>query len=117
LYGRACAEFHGAITAGGRTVPVLSRNGNYYEVKAPLDKGEVILSRLEAVVAHLKKEAPDLFLSSFNQTFDNQKHEVLNYLFDPIVDGKWYMETTDGKFTLFRGSGRNESYHRRYVNL
>jgi hypothetical protein len=84
-------------------------------VKDKLEKGTVILGRLEEVVAHLKEQAPTLFLSSFDQTFENQKYEVLNYVFDPVVDGKWYVETTDGKFTLFRGSGRNESFHRRYV--
>jgi hypothetical protein len=34
-------------------------------------------------------------LSSFDQTFEGQRYEVLNYVFDPVVDGKWYVETTE----------------------
>ena len=31
---------------------------------------------------------------------------------DPILNGSHYIETTDGKFTVLRGTNRNESCHR-----
>ena len=44
---------------------------------------------------------------------NKQKFHVENCLKDPIVDGKYYMELEDGHFVLFRGTNRNESFHKR----
>jgi hypothetical protein len=38
---------------------------------------------------------------------------IQGFLVDPKINGLHYAETTDGKFTLMRGTGRNESIHRR----
>jgi hypothetical protein len=45
--------------------------------------------------------------------FETQKPQILENIKDAFVNGVHYFEAQDGHFYLYRGSGRNESMHRR----
>ena len=75
------------------------------------------------VYRNIRLEATDrlktkLFLTEFDDAAIGVKGHITNgCLLDPLIDGKHYIETTDGKFPLLRGTGRDESCHRRLNNV
>ena len=59
-----------------------------------------------------------LFRDGFKKNvLDKQKRHFENCWGEPIIDGKHYHENVDGKFTLYRGTNRNESLHRRIRDI
>ena len=93
------------------------RNGEIYNVPDRLDTGDVIWARLNKCIDDYRKvddKDRSLFLKDFDKTLANQERWVKGYLFDPIVEGRWFEELEDGRFVLYRGTNRNESLHKRY---
>ena len=124
LYGDACRKLHGTLT--GPSMTVTSRNGKLYDVAGKRLPAPAQLANLCGWVENYKRlnteqralGGPDLFLPGFDAAVANQKvHIEKGCLADPIIDGLHYMETSDGKFLLLRGTNRDESMHRRLNNM
>jgi len=126
LYASFVADLHGAVTNGGRKIKVISRNGEWSNVEAPLDSGQVIWDRLVSVVEEYRgalTKAGDsncsLFLKGFEKEFQNQQYHWLNCV-QEVYDhnGKHYYERrADMDFHLFRGTNRNEAWHRKLNSI
>lgn len=121
LYASFVADLHGAVTNGGKTIKVKSRNGQWANVDAPLDTSDVIWHRLEMVVENYSKALCDggeelsaLFLKDFHKEFHNQKYHWLHCV-QEIYDEKgrhFYEGRADMDFHFYRGTNRNESWHK-----
>ena len=115
-YGAACKSLHHVICGG--TTTVRSRTNELCKIDAKLLEPDIILRNLNNWVNEYKLVAPDLFLAEFEQELKNQKRHIeIGCVRDPLIDDKHYIETTDGKFILLRGTNRNESLHRRLNNI
>ena len=108
----------------------------FYRIESPkMPSSEEIVKGIEDLYAQYKnydedpKQSPKLFLQSkmerfddeFSHVLDNNRPHILEYLKEPIIQvddqDVWYHEYTPGKFTLLRGTNRNESVHRRYKDF
>jgi hypothetical protein len=126
LYASFVADFHGAVTDGGKKMKVKSRNGEWANVDAPLDSSDVIWRRLESIVTNYEKslrnggeELSALFLKGFENDFNKQKYHWLNCV-QEIYDeeGKHYYESrADMDFHLYRGTNRNEAWHKKLNSI
>ena len=113
-YGIACQELHNAITGG--KMWVRSRTGKLCEIDAPLPAPATMLAQLDRCIANLRQVDVNhnLFKADFDKTVTTQKDHIRKgCVSDPSLNGVHYAETTDGKFTMLRGTNRNESIHRR----
>ena len=77
----------------------------------------MISSKIRCVCYEIKRGDNCGFTNSIFDMLIRQEKHVKDCLIEPKLDGKHYIETTDGKFILLRGTNRNESLHRRYVFL
>ncbi len=115
LYASFVAELHGAVTNGGRKIKAMSRNGDWSNVEAHLDSGQVIWGRLVSVVEENKgalAKAGDNNGSLFLKDFVKEFQEVYD------CNGKHYYEgRADMDFHLFRGTDCNEAWHHKLNSI
>lgn len=126
LYSSFISDFHGAVTDNGRKVKVKGRNGHWANVEAPLDSGEVIWGRLVKLYDSYKEsllkggeQSSSLFLKGFDQAFMGQKHHWFNCVKEVFdKEGKHYYEArADLEFHLYRGTNRNEAWHKKLNSI
>lgn len=121
LYCKFSKELHGAVS-GSSTVPIRGRDGNLYEVSAPLnDPDHIWANILRQVQVYKNLEAAQstgLFTNDFDTTLKNQEKHVKNCMRE-IFDrnGSHCYEVENGSFKLHRGTNRNESCHRRLNSM
>ena len=118
VYGDACRKLHAAVVGGDTSV--IDRAGQLRKVAKLLDHRDVIISRMLEWELQYKTIDPTLFLGDFDNTFKIQLHHFALGCVDDITltqgvpaTPKNYLEMTDGKFILLRGTNRDESMHRR----
>lgn len=126
VYASFVADLHGAVTNGGRKIKVMSRNGDWSNVEAPLDSGQVIWDRLVSAVEEYRGALTNsgdsncsLILKGFEKEFQNQQYHWLNCV-QEVYDhnGKHYYEgRTDMDFHLFRGTNCNEAWHHKLNSI
>ena len=89
FYGSFCKAFHEAFTTSTK-VPVKSRNGKMYNVKGPLDAPDVIIDRVEKVIAHWNTTFPDLLNDAFFKSWETQKTNIRKYVFEVYINGMYH---------------------------
>jgi hypothetical protein len=116
-YGDACRKLHSVVVGG--EMSVIDRTGQLRAVPQLLDHRDIIIGRLREWEAQYKRLDPSLFLSDFTTTFKNQLHHFALGCVDDVTIAqgqsapRHFLEMTDGKFVLLRGTNRDESLHRR----
>jgi hypothetical protein len=111
-YGAVTKSLHLYVCGG--TSPVSSRNGSICYVDSRLPDPDSMIRAVDRWVDESRRLDANIFLPGFEKVLENQKQHIMKgCVRDPIIDDKWYVETTDSKFLLLRGTNRNESFHRR----
>lgn len=116
LYGDACKKLHGIFV--GRDMTVKSRSGEFVSVAGRLLDPATQEKNLDEWITQYKGLDSSLFLEGFDNAATNQKDHIRKgCLQDPILDGLHYIELSDGKMYLLRGTNRDESLHSRINNI
>jgi hypothetical protein len=116
LYGDACKKLHGIFV--GRDMTVRSRSGEFVTVAGRLLDPATQEKNLDEWITMYTALDSTLFLEGFDNAVTNQKEHIKKgCLQDPILNGLHYIELSDGKMYLLRGTNRDESLHRRINNV
>jgi len=110
-YTSCCSEIHRAIV--GSKQPFQSSNGKSIMYPSKLDNGDVIIRRVNGVIAHFYKEGwGGVFKTEFSAAWVRQQvHFTKGCCNDIVINNKHYYEAETGIFKLYRGTNRNESCH------
>ena len=116
-YHRFTTKIHGAMTGEKMTVQC-TETGNVEEISSRLLDGMTVWREYGIIYESLREivdvKGNRLFRDGFKENvLDKQKKHFENCWGEPIINGKHYHKRVDGTFTLYRGTNRNESLHRR----
>ena len=117
MYTPFCVELHGCVT--DKPLYAKDRNGDFRKAPARILLSDEIERRIENLMnTHIRTNSTIFREDKGVRLFEKQwavNKSKIRFVMDAVDEdsGLHYFEAEDGHFYLYRGTNKNESFHRR----